>query len=330
MSAAVSRRLLLAVLTLGLTAGLLVVPGAQRADAESCRIDRVLSLGSRGDAVLCVELRLIEIGYIDRSVDTFFGSRTRDAVERLQRNRGLRVTGSVGEQTARSMGIWGAKVPTHRPIERRRIGTSINGNAIVAFRYGTPGGTPVVAVGQIHGNEPGGAQIAAYLRAQSNPGEIDLWVVDSVNPDGWRAQSRTNARGVDLNRNFNSGNWVYGGAGTGTYSGPYAASEPETRGMQGFLDSVRPRLMVVWHQVGRHVDDNRSVANYELLRRYSTVTGFPIQSTTSCTTCGGTLTSYLNLRVSGATAFTVEMPTDFSYDMARVHAMAFLDIAGRA
>ncbi len=120
---------------------------------------------------------------------------------------------------------------------------------------------------------------------QRTPGGIDLWVVDSVNPDGWRAQRRTNARAVDLNRNFNSGNWVYSGAGTGSYSGPSAASEPETRAMQGFLDSVRPRLMVVWHQVGRHV---------------------------------------------GATAFTVEMPTDFTYRTARVHAMAFLDLAGRA
>jgi len=100
--------------------------------------------------------------------------------------------------------------------------------------------------------------------------------------------------------------------------------------MQGFLDSVRPRLMVVWHQVGRHVDDNRSVANYGLLRRYSTVTGYPIRSTASCTTCGGTLTSYVNRRVSGATAFTVEMPTDFTYRTARTHAMAFLDLAGRA
>jgi len=324
------RRLFLAVVALALTAGMLVVPGAQRADAASCRIERVVSHGSRGDRVLCVERRLLEIGYIDRSVDTYFGTRTRDAVERLQRNRGLRVTGFVGEQTARSIGIWGRAVPTHRPIEQRRIGTSVNGNSIWAFRYGTPGGTRVVAVGQIHGNEPGGAQIAAYLRVQRKPGGIDLWVVDTVNPDGWRAQRRTNVRGVDLNRNFNSGNWVYSGAGTGSYSGPSAASEPETRAMQGFLDSVRPRLMVVWHQVGRHVDDNRSVANYGLLRRYSTVTGYPIRSTASCTTCGGTLTSYVNRRVSGATAFTVEMPTDFTYRTARVHAMAFLDLAGRA
>ncbi|MEJ7719749.1 MAG: M14 family zinc carboxypeptidase [Ilumatobacteraceae bacterium] len=234
----------------------------------------------------------------------------------MQRNRGLRVTGFVGEQTARSMGIWGPTVPTHRPIEQRRIGTSVNGNSIWAFRYGTPGGTRVVAVGQIHGNEPGGAQIAAYLRVQRKPGASTSGSsTPSIPTDG--AQRRTNVRGVDLNRNFNSGNWVYSGAGTGSYSGPSAASEPETRAMQGFLDSVRPRLMVVWHQVGRHVDDNRSVANYGLLRRYSTVTGYPIRSTPSCTTCGGTLTSYVNRRVSGATAFTVEMPTDFTYRTAR-------------
>jgi murein tripeptide amidase MpaA len=34
------------------------------------------------------------------------------------------------------------------------------------------------------------------------PARIDLWTIRTVNPDGIRAGTRKNARGVDLNRNF--------------------------------------------------------------------------------------------------------------------------------
>ena len=303
---------------------------ASSADAGGprCRVDRTLSHRNRGDAVLCLERRLLKLGYLDRSIDTYLGTLTVDAVKRFQSNRGLRSSGVVGPRTAAALGIgWGPPRRTHHPIAIRRIGESVNGHGIYAHRYGTPGGKVVVAIGQIHGNEPGGAMIAAYLRVLGAPDGIDMWVLDSVNPDGWRAQRRTNARAVDLNRNFGSGNWVYGGKGTGSYSGPSAVSEPETGAVQRFLRSVDPRLMIVWHQVGRHVDDNRSVANYELLRRYASFTGFPIRATSSCTRCGGTATSYVNRRIPGGTAFTVEMPASFTYRAARRHGDAFLSVA---
>lgn len=313
-----------------ISAGATAVIDASPAAAR-CRVNQTIVHGQRGDEVLCLERRLLRLHYIDRSIDTFFGTRTVDAVKRFQRNRGLKASGVVGPRTAAALDIgWGRRRPTHHPTARRLLGHSVNGRQINAYRYGNRRGKRVVALGQIHGNEPGGAMIAAFLRVHGAPRGIDLWVVDTVNPDGWRAERRTNARAVDLNRNFNSGNWVRSGKGTGTYSGPSAASEPETRALQRFLRHVQPRLMVVWHQVGRHVDENRSVARYGLLRRYSALTDFPIRSTPSCTRCGGTATSFVNRKFRGATSFTVEMPHDFSYRMARRHALAFLDIAARS
>ena len=138
---------------------------------------------------------------------------------------------------------------------------------------------------------------------------------------------RRNSRGVDLNRNFDSGTWAPSTPGTPTYGGPRPASEPETRALQRFLAAVRPRLMIVWHQAGRHVDDNRTVADYSLLQRYAELTGFPIRSTSSLSTAfGGSATSYVNRRL-GATAFTVEMPSSFRFVTARRHGNAFLEVA---
>ena len=87
--------------------------------------------------------------------------------------------------------------------------------------------------------------------------------------------------------------------------------------------------MIVWHQVGRHVDDNRSVANRALLKQYASLVGFPVKSTPSCTTCGGTATAFVNRRLGG-TAFSVEMPATFSHDAARRHGNAFLQIAANS
>lgn len=44
--------------------------------------------------------------------------------------------------------------------------------------------------------------MARRLDASAVPRGIDLWVLDDLNPDGAAADTRQNAHGVDLNRNF--------------------------------------------------------------------------------------------------------------------------------
>ena len=95
----------------------------------------------------------------------------------------------------------------------------------------------------------------------------ELWFVVVANPDGyqytfdherlWRKNLRDNdgngqitiGDGVDPNRNFRE-HWGYDNEGSSpdpadeTYRGPSAASEPETRAMQGLIDRVRPKIPV--------------------------------------------------------------------------------------
>lgn len=211
--------------------------------------------------------------------------------------------------------------------ETRLLGYSVQGRPIEAFRSGTPGGVPVLAVGVIHGDEAGGLRITELMRDLDVPDGVELWIIDSVNPDGVAAVTRGNANGVDLNRNADGGSWDSVGEGTDRYSGPFAASEPETQAVQAFLDEVRPQFSVWWHQVGNHVDDNDSVADYGLLLQYAELVGLPVQGTSCVTACVGTISGYLNDKL-GSTAFVVELPAEYGDETSWSHATAFLTVAG--
>src|SRR5690242_7822609 len=106
------------------------------------------------------------------------------------------------------------------------IGHSVQGRELRVTRVGEEGAAVnVLVVGDLHGNEPAGEAIVARLRTASVDG-VTFWLVRTGNPDGRAADTRQNARGVDLNRNFP---WRWRGGPRGTYyPGPKAGSEPET------------------------------------------------------------------------------------------------------
>ncbi|MEI8082611.1 MAG: M14 family zinc carboxypeptidase [Actinomycetes bacterium] len=124
------------------------------------------------------------------------------------------------------------------------LGTTSRGRAIVAERQGDPAATRVVlAVGQMHGNEPKGQLVIRALRGLTPPANTQIWSIMTMNPDGAARGSRTNARGVDLNRNFPSG-WSRRAAGAGRSP----ASERETKMMMAFIAALRPDAVLSFHQ----------------------------------------------------------------------------------
>ncbi len=99
--------------------------------------------------------------------------------------------------------LWPAGASTTDSGERRVIGRSVDGRAIRAVRVGDPAAERVaLAVGVIHGDERAGLAITRELRRLGSGIDAQVWVIDSLNPDGARARTRRNANGVDLNRNF--------------------------------------------------------------------------------------------------------------------------------
>ncbi len=164
------------------------------------------------------------------------------------------------------------------------IGRSVQGRPISVIRRGTPGGTRVLAVGVIHGNESAGTAIIDRLAVEPVPDGVELWLVRSMNPDGAAISDRQNANGVDLNRNFPA-NWdVLGEPGFWQYGGTAPASEPETQSLVALGDSVRPQVMLWYHQDLYRIAPG-SGRSGEIRTRYAQVAGLPIVEIT-----GGTYT----------------------------------------
>ncbi len=304
--------------------------GAPSAGAATCTIDRPLRWGSSGAPVRCLEQTLADQGYTI-TPDDFFGFSTGILVRTYQAAHGLTADGIVAEQTAGSLGIWvSGGTPATRTgtdtsvVQEIAIGTSVQGRPITAIERGTPGGTPVMIVGVIHGDEDDGARIVDKLRSLPVPPGVDLWLVPTMNPDGTALNQRHNAHGVDLNRNFPK-NWgPIGGPGNWQYAGPGPASEPETQAMVALLQRVNPLITIWYHQ------DLDEVApgghDSTIYQTYAQVVTQKLEQP-SGGTYTGTATQFNNgLRADG-TAFIVELPDRVPGTMVYRHAAAVLTVA---
>jgi protein MpaA len=193
-----------------------------------------------------------------------------------------------------------------------RIGTSVQGRPLVAIHRWAPGATKrVLVIGNMHGDEKAGLKVIDRLKTAAVPANVSLWLIASINPDGTRANTRTNAHHVDLNRNFPN-SWVYSGRGTSKYSGPSAASEPETRALMSLVRKYPPRTTIVFHQPLHGVDSYKA-KSMSLVRALSRETGLPIKSFSCSGTCHGTFTGWHNASSTGR-AVTIEFgssPTDW-------------------
>jgi murein peptide amidase A len=182
------------------------------------------------------------------------------------------------------------------------IGHSVEGRPIKADVIG-PNSAPrkILLVGCIHGNECAGrAILSAVTRLRVGRG-VQMWLVPEMNPDGTAADTRQNAHGVDLNRNFPY-QWRRVSDPT-YYSGPRPASEPETRAAMRLILRIKPAVTIWYHQHEDLVDmagGDRGVA-----RRYAQLSGL---RATCLPFLPGTATGWSNHKLPGTTAFVVELP----------------------
>ena len=172
------------------------------------------------------------------------------------------------------------------------IGRSVEGRPITVERVGD-GPTDVLVVGGIHGGyEANSIALARRLleHYRENPGELPegftLHVIDNMNPDGlyritegapvaefdFRAVNirpgRFNARGVDLNRNWD-GDWQptssWGTQQVDAGSAPF--SEPETRAVRDYLQRIDPAASVFFQSAAAGIWYSGAEDRWEPSRR---------------------------------------------------------------
>jgi hypothetical protein len=197
----------------------------------------------------------------------------------------------------------GGRVATKASASRRvRFGRSVDDRPLIAEESGDPSAKrTALVVGQIHGDEPAGRDVVRLLRRRGAPAGVDLWTVKTVNPDGNRLDTRQNAHGVDLNRNF-SVRWSPSSRSSRFYGGPHPFSEPESRAVRRLVSRIRPDVSIWYHQpwgavLSCHPRDR-------IQRRYARIAGMPVE----CKGRGlaGTAIRWEDRRVGGK-AFVVEL-----------------------
>ncbi|MET0909435.1 MAG: M14 family zinc carboxypeptidase [Ilumatobacteraceae bacterium] len=202
------------------------------------------------------------------------------------------------------------------------LGRSVNGAPIVAERIGELGGRPVVVIGVIHGDEDDGVAIIDELRSNPVPAGVELWLIESMNPDGQAAQVRQNANGVDLNRNFPYKWGVIGAPGDSQYAGIGPASEPETQAIVNFVGQLRPEI-VIWYHQDLFVISPAEGREGRVRARYAELTNWPRGGISGGTYTGVAATWARNeLSSDDGVAFIVELGPTLSPEDAELHANA--------
>ncbi len=126
----------------------------------------------------------------------------------------------------------------------------------------------VLLIGGIHGDEYSSVSIVFKWMAMLDRFHSGLFhwrVAPLMNPDGLlrKRSQRMNGRGVDLNRNFPSPNWLveaedYWVRRTSRnprrYPGPAPLSEPESQWLYDEIESFRPAVIVSVHAPSHVVD----------------------------------------------------------------------------
>lgn len=145
-------------------------------------------------------------------------------------------------------------------------------------------------IGVMHGDEPQGAYlINEYLK---NHNSENLLFIPCLNPDGMQMNKRTNANGVDLNRNFPTKNWGKNEGENATcddenssyYGGKSAGSEIETQFLIDTIEEFKPQIILTLHAPYKVV--NYDGPAKEIAEKISKIINYPPEASIGYPTPG--------------------------------------------
>lgn len=133
------------------------------------------------------------------------------------------------------------------------------------------------------------ADFLAPLGRGLGRGADNLLFIPCLNPDGLQNNTRTNANGVDLNRNFPTKNWGEDTSQAGDnpddyYGGKSPASEIETQFVIDIIEKYKPKLILTLHAPYKIV--NYDGPAKEIAQKISDIIGYPVEESIGYPTPG--------------------------------------------
>lgn len=160
----------------------------------------------------------------------------------------------------------------------KTLGRSVGGRRILFGEFGSGKKTTLV-IGGLHGDEPAGVLVAMRLArvVRTNPSLLKnrLIIVPCLNPDGLARKTRTNARGVDINRNFPTRTWSPEFGKDHNNSGPFPASESETVLISNLIETKKPDFIIQIHQPFNAIYPEKGMS-HDIVARMSQISDLPV------------------------------------------------------
>lgn len=129
-------------------------------------------------------------------------------------------------------------------------GKSVEGADICAYRTDPKSDSYIYLMAGVHGDEVEGVYVCSKIfewLKEHDDLNIPMVVIPILNVDGYRMGTRTNARGVDLNRNLPSKNWTSESRGAKYNPGEKPLSEPSNQYLVKLFDKYRPKFIISIH-----------------------------------------------------------------------------------
>jgi len=173
----------------------------------------------------------------------------------------------------------------------------------------------ILFIGVFHGDEPEGEPLILKLmnEVDKDPELIknnQILFIPVLNPDGKAFNTRGNANGIDLNRNFPTKNWELSAIKDEFYSGESFASEVETKFLIEILDEFRPDAIITLHTPYRIVNFDGPAK--ELAHEISKFNDYPVQENIGYST-PGSFGTYAGIE-RNIPVITLELPDKTNID----------------
>lgn len=135
-------------------------------------------------------------------------------------------------------------------------------------------GKNILIIGCVHGDEPQGTNILNCYLKEEFPAKNKIYIIPCLNPDGYLSKTRTNANGVDLNRNFPTQNWELTEKNE-FFGGTAPASEPETKFLINCINKINPDLILTIHAPFKIVNFDGDAL--KISQKIAEIIGYPVQ-----------------------------------------------------